>query len=287
MRLYPLSKTSKKRPSMNIRLASNYITFLFGFALICLPNTSKAQSLKDIINAGTASVTYGPYLRLDLGSASSFVKDGYWQSAGFPGDPQINFDLDSSSQRFGSIGVGFDWQNGYRGDVSFLSSTSSNISGLCISASDGTPCSDHANITGGSVRTQALIGSIYYSPLERRGSNSVFQPFVVAGVGLARNKIGPWTRENLNSGNPTRTYEGNTETNLAWSIGIGASWQVTRPGKWPIIVEASWKHYDFGQVSGGTTTLSGGGSSRPVQPLTFDNRGQVISLGLRIPLKRY
>lgn len=235
----------------------------------------------------TASVTYGPYLRFELGHAVKSVDDGYWQPPGFPGDPQVNFNLDSANSNFGSLAIGFDWQNGFRGDVSLSASGSTNVSGPCQSASDATPCSTHADITSASVSTTTLMANLFYSPLEQGGSNSVFQPFVVGGIGVARNKVGSWTRENSSSSPVTRSFEGYTNTNLAWSVGLGASMQVSGPGKWPIIVEASWRYYDYGLARGGSTPLAGSGGSEPVTPLTFVTSEQVVSLGIRIPLKRY
>jgi opacity protein-like surface antigen len=135
------------------------------------------------------------------------------------------------------------------------------------------------------------MGNVFYAPLEARGSNAIFQPFLVAGIGLARNKVGEWTRTK-NLDNPTydtntvRTYEGATTTSLAWSVGIGASLQVTRPGRWPpVIIEVALRHYDFGSASGGSQPIGSG--SEPRQPFTFDNEAQVVTLGVRIPLRRF
>jgi len=247
----------------------------------------------------TASVTFGPYARFELGTARKSVGGGFWQPPGFlkvtDPDPQINFNLDSGNSNFRSVAIGYDWQNGFRGDISLSASGSATVSGLCQSASNSSPCIDsepdpllnesHADISDASVSTTALMANLFYSPLEQRGSNSVFQPFVVAGVGLARNKVGSWTRVNPRAGKAPRSFAGDTNTGLAFSVGFGASMQVTRPGKWPVIIEAAWRYYDYGSANGSSTPLSGG--EQPVTPLTFDTSEQVISLGVRIPLKRY
>lgn len=272
------------RPAALSKIAAASVVLLS--LSIFIPAAVQAQE-SAFASLPTASVTYGPYLRFGLGYAKKSVSDGYWQPPGFPGDPQVSFDLNSDNSNFRSLAVGFDWQNGFRGDVSLSASGSTNVSGLCESASDGTPCATHANIADASVRTTALMANLFYAPLEQRGSNSVFQPFVVGGVGFARNRVGTWTRENATGTRLTRSFEGDTTTNLAWSVGFGASMQVTRPGKWPIIVEASWRYYDYGSAQGGSTPLPGDGSSEPVTPLSFDNSEQVISLGVRIPLKRF
>jgi opacity protein-like surface antigen len=56
----------------------------------------------------------------------------------------------------------------------------------------------------------------------------VFQPFFVAGVGFASNHMRNWTRVNI--GRPDRTFEGAGSLSFAWSVGIGAWYQVTKAG---------------------------------------------------------
>lgn len=275
-------------------MKSSTIRIIFAVALTlsvgAIAGPAVAQDGQSLFGQRTASVTYGPYARFELGGALPSPDDGYWLPPGYvdgvTGDPRVNFDLDGDSRGFGAIALGYDWMNGFRGDLSLTFTGSTSITGPCSGASDGTPCSGHANIIGGSVKTTALMGNVFYSPLEQRGSNSVFQPFIVGGIGLAHNKVGPWTRENTSGGPaPVRSFEGDSKTDLAWSLGFGASLQVTRPGKWPVIVEASWRYYDFGEASGGATPITAGGV--PVQPLTFNQRDQVVSIGVRIPLRRY
>jgi opacity protein-like surface antigen len=107
-----------------------------------------------------------------------------------------------------------------------------------------------------------------------------------SSFGVARNEVGDWTRESPTSARPIRTYEGNTSSGFAWSVGIGGSYQITEPGRWPVIVEAAWRYDDFGEASGGSTPLPGFGGSEPREPFTFDNTSKVVSFGVRIPLQR-
>ena len=247
---------------------------------------ASAQETPSLLGDRTASVTFGPYARAEFGGSLMGADGGYWLPPG-SSDPRISFDASAQDTFLGSVALGYDWQNGIRADLSFLGTGTSDVSGPCSGASDGTPCSDHADITDASVSTMAAMGNIFYAPLEARGSNSVFQPFVAAGVGVALNEVGAWTRENPGSARPVRTFSGDRSSSLAWSVGIGASLQVTRAGRWPVIVEAAWRYYDYGTASGGSTPLAGSGTSEPRQPFSFDLNSQVISLGVRIPLKRY
>lgn len=244
-----------------------------------------------------ASVTYGPYVRAELGYAFNDADNGFWESPG-PADPRVFFDLDADNGAMAVLALGFDWQNGWRADLSLTRVFSADLSGPCSGASDGSPCDispaldNHADIESASISSTALMANVFYAPREAAGSNSRFQPFVVGGIGAARNSVGDWTRENSSggeSGRITRVFEGDTSTDFAWSLGFGAAWQVTRPGQRPVIVEASWRYYDFGSASGGTTPLPipDNGNSEPRTPLTFDARSSVVSVGVRIPLQRF
>ena len=252
-------------------------------AVLAAPSVVAAQNTGDGL---TASVTYGPYARLEFGVAIPSLNGAFWLPPG-PADPQINFDADGSETGFGAIAIGYDWQNGVRADLSFFGTGTSDVTAPCSSASDGSGCATHADITSATVKTRGVMANVFYAPFEARGSNTVFQPFLVGGVGIARNEVGDWTRSNPAAVRPVRTFEGDTTTGLAWSIGAGASLQVTKPGRWPVIVEATWRYYDFGSASGSATPLPGNGNSQPRQPFTFDNSDQVFTLGVRIPLKRY
>lgn len=253
---------------------------------ILVATPAAPQDGESLFGVESASVTYGPYVRLDLGGVRPDPGDAYWDPAGAD-DPRISFDASADDAVFGAVGLGFDWQNGIRADVSYFATGTSDMTAPCASASDGSSCSTHASITDASVSTHGLMASVYYAPLEAQGSGATFQPFVVAGIGVARNEVGDWTRENPTSGRPVRTYEGDTSSGFAWSVGIGASYQVTEPGRWPVIVEAAWRYYDFGEASGGSTPLPGFGGSEPRQPFSFENTSQVVTFGIRVPLQRY
>ncbi len=170
-----------------------------------------------------ASVTYDPYARLGFGVADISADNGYRRPPGFDPDPEIDFDLSGDNVGFGEAAVGFDWQNGFRADLSLLFTGEIDISGECAGASNGTPCefdagipgSGHADIMDASLSSTVLMGNLLYSPFEAQGSNSVFRPFAVGGLGLASNKVGEWTRENPVAVQTTRTFEGNTETDFA------------------------------------------------------------------------
>lgn len=233
----------------------------------------------------SASVTYGPYLRFEIGRSGVDLSDPNWLPPG-PSDPRVFFDFaDQDSTVFG-VAAGFDWMNGFRADVGLVSAGEVDATGpwnFTVPADPG----PHADITAATVRTTALIGSVFYSPLEQRGVNSRVQPYLVGGLGFARNEMSDWTRTNAASPNPVRTFAGDTSVDLAWSLGAGVSMQVTRAGQYPVLVDLSLRYYDFGAVEGGTTPISGGGGSVPLEALQINRADTVVTLGVRVPLKRY
>lgn len=263
-------------------LVNGIAAAVLAIGAICGPANAQEGSGS---TARVASVTYGPYFRIEAGMFDAAFDEAFWQSGA--GDPLVGFDLNGGPGGFGSLAIGYDWQNGIRMEAAVLRTGEVGLSGPCSSASDGTSCSTHADITAGSFQTTAALANFYLAPLEAAGRNYIFQPFLVAGLGVAYNETGDWTRTNLASARPVRTFAGDSHVGFAWSVGVGASLQVTRPGAWPIIVDAAWRYYDFGTATGGSTVVAGGGADTPTQPLQFDAQAHVFSVGIRIPLQRY
>jgi len=232
---------------------------------------------------GVASVTYGPYVRLEAGYSRRSLDDAYWLPTGYPKDPRVSFDLGEDAGSIWGAAVGYDWLNGFRGDVEVLGRSSMDLSGGWTDPGPG----PHADITDGTLRTTALMANVYYAPFEQRGSSSRFQPFLTAGLGFANNQVSEWTRTNAAANQQNRSYEGDNTISLAASVGFGAALQLTKPGQHPVILEAAYKYYHFGTARGGSTPLAGSGLSQPVEPLTFDVTDQVLSLSIRVPLQRF
>lgn len=253
---------------------------LAGLSAFCMmaAGPGLAQDSAGLLKLGVASVTYGPYVRAELGASSPSFSDGHWLPPGYPTDPRVDFDLGGKRTGFAGLAVGYDWMNGFRGDISLLQVGRSDVTGPHTTA--GT----HADITAGSVATTALMGNVFFSPFERMGVNSRLQPFVVAGIGLANNEVGPWTRTNTATSPVNRTFSGHTSTSAALSLGVGVSYQITAAGAPPIMLELAYRYYHFGTAKGGYTADVG--SSVPTEPLTFHNNAGVISFSLRIPLQR-
>ncbi|MGJ8621473.1 MAG: outer membrane protein [Yoonia sp.] len=262
-----------------------------GILAFAAPGAGLAQTTDVEFGQNVASVTFGPYVRFELGGAKHDLYDAFWLPPG-QSDPQIDFDPvpDEDWRGLAGLAVGYDWQNGFRADVSLFKTGTIGLTAPCSSATDLTPCSEHADITEASIESSGLMGNFYYARFEAQGSTAVFQPFLVGGLGFARNEMGPWTRtkneDNTTGGPAVRTFEGATSSDLAWSVGLGASLQLTRPGEWPVMLEMAYRYFDYGTVSGGEDP-TGDTRSSARQGFTVDHTDQVISLAIRVPLQRY
>lgn len=250
---------------------------ILAFAAVAAPVSTGFAQAEPLSFPGADAA---PYVRLEAGAYNTSFGGAYWLPPGYPTDPRIDFDLDGESGGMAGVAFGLDWQNGLRADLGVLGLAKADVTGL------HTTPGDHADITGGSVSTRALMASVFYAPMEQRGIASAVQPFVVAGIGLARNRVGEWTRTNLTEERTDRTFEGASSTDLALSVGVGAAIEVAQNGKHPVTLEIAYRYYDFGTAQGGSTPLPEMGESEPVEPLTFQNRDSVVSLSLRIPLQR-
>jgi opacity protein-like surface antigen len=96
--------------------------------------------------------------------------------------------------------------------------------------------------------------------------------------------MGNWTRTNAAATQPSRSFEGDSKTNLAWSLGAGVSWNVGKNANGPIKMDLTYQYFALGNAQGGGTPLAGSGTESPVNPLEFDISSQVVSVGVRIPL---
>ena len=220
----------------------------------------------------------GTYLRLELGSAQGAADGASWRPPGYPADPQVFFDIDTSATGFGAIAAGRSLGNGWRVEGAFNVFGAGDFNGPW-SYTDPVTAGPHADVAG-ATRSVALMANGYYD--FKTGGRAV--PFVTMGVGVARNSMDDWTRINTGSDRTSRSFEGGSDSGFAWTVGVGVAVDVGPVfGSAPAKLEVAWRYFDLGSVSGGTTPLDGSGSGGvPVSPLQFDVTEQVISVGLRM-----
>jgi opacity protein-like surface antigen len=250
---------------------------IFGLALGGLVPVSAFDGAAMAQDAGDLQAA-GTYLRLELGAAQPDAGDASWLPPG-PSDPRVYFDLDLDTAATGAIAIGRSFGEGWRGEVAVNSFGKSDFSGdwsYTVPADPG----PHASMQG-SVRSVAFFANGYYD-IAMEGD---FTPFVTAGLGVADNTMGEWTRTNPDAGRVTRSFAEGSDSGFAWNIGAGVAWDVgSVAGSGPAKLELAWRYYDLGSVSGSAQPLDGSGSSTPREPLNFDVTNQVFSVGLRFPL---
>ena len=227
-----------------------------------------------------AALAEGEYLKLQLGTFAPTATDENWQPPGYPNDPQVNFDIGAMDNTgFASVAVGKSFGNNIRGDIELLVTGATDATGACDSASDGSPCIEHSDITDAKFKSSALMANVSYD----FATAGKIQPYVTAGVGFARNKLTSWTRT-ANPDNPTtrpvRTFSGDTSVDLAWSVGAGVTYDLGQV-KRPMFLDMSYRYFNLGEVEGGTAPDDPG--DVPTKGLNFDVTGHVLAVGVRIP----
>jgi len=232
------------------------------------------------VSAGAAAARKaGNYVRFELGSARSSAGDASWLPPGYPEDPQVFFDLDLDNTAMGALAIGRDYGNGWRGEVALNIFGTADFAGpwsYTVPETEG----PHAAVTG-SVSSIALMAN-GYRDFDLGGAMT---PFVTVGLGLAHNSMGDWTRISPDPEGGPRRFRGDSDTGLAWSVGLGVSWDIGPVfGSGPAKLDLTWRYFDLGSVSGSTQRLDGMEGGRPVEALNFDRTDQVIGIGLRIPL---
>ena len=257
-------------------------------ALAASANTAMAQQQPVASPLYGAAWFTGPaqaYLRLGIGSGSYDISDGNWAPPGAApngSDPVVFFDLSEPEGVAGTIAFGRQLRIGWRGEILFTAFDNKDVSGPWSYTVPATP-GPHADVST-TIESRALMANVLYDLPNIGTGRFSAQPFLSAGIGMAWNKMGDWTRTNAASSRPSRTFEGDTNTDLAWTLGAGVSWNVGKNSSGPIKLDLMYQYFDLGSAQGGSTLLSGGGSSTPVSPLEFDVSSQVISVGVRIPL---
>jgi len=252
---------------------------------------AETPSGDSLFNVSFADIAGGPYIRAELGIAMPVYSGAFWlppDYGRFDDVPQVFFDLSGENALGGAFAVGRDYMNGFRWDVSLTVLGSQVVSGpwsYTVPSTEG----PHASIET-TVHSSVVMANAFYSPLNNQHNISKLQPFITAGIGIANNEVGDWTRISSDPDNRTeRTFEGASTSSFAWTIGGGVAWEVGEIQNRPIMFDVTYRYLNLGEARGGTTPVPGTGSghSEPVQALTFDNSAHTVMFGIRIPLKSY
>lgn len=223
-----------------------------------------------------------PYIRLGVGGERAHFEDAYWDPPG-AGDPRVFYDLPDEQAVAGTVAFGYDWGKGVRGEIAIMGFGDKDVAAPWAFTEPET-AGPHASMSA-TVRSRALMANAFFAPLEMQGNTGRFQPFVMAGIGATRNEMSDWTRTNPDSARVTRTFEGDTKSDFAWTVGVGFAYQLNDPGRKPVMLELMYQHVDLGRAQGGKAPSPGDGDSEPRTPFGFDMASDTISVGIRIPVR--
>ena len=254
-----------------------------------LPTVLLSIFLGTVAGANAQSTTMagheGWFAHGELGVVNLGPDEGYWWGPGGPpADPRITFSLNDPYSFTGAGGVGYDWGNGVRVDAMAGLVGSLQVDGTFKSASDGTTVG-HASDIHAPVSALSLFGNLYVEPLRLAGHDSSIQPFLTGGVGVALVTMGEWNRNAPSppATHPARSWSGNSQTNLAWTLGAGVSIALEDLVGGAGFLDLTYRYADLGQAQGGAVS-TGAGASSPTEPYNFRLATHAVTVGLRVPL---
>lgn len=133
------------------------------------------------------------------------------------------------------------------------------------------------------LSTLSLMVSSYFDFVSSDNANSGgFTPYVGAGVGLTRIKIGQTTQ----TFPVTATYiPGGSSTSLSWLLALGVSKKLERLGT----LDLSWRYIDFGRVEtpvGPGAVVRRRDGHKLVDFTLAPTQARLTSVGIRIALRR-
>jgi opacity protein-like surface antigen len=222
----------------------------------------------------------GWYLRGDIGFSNQSVKNL---------DNALYSSLTSLNQRTGfdsagiyGIGVGYQFNNWLRGDITGEYRGKSNFHGLDITTFDngGTPGFGSDTYTGS--KSEWLFLANGYVDL---GTWYCVTPFIGAGVGMSRNTISNFVDQGVGSlfppgsgVGPSLAY-GSTESkwNFAWALHAGLAYKVTNN----LTLEMSYRYVNLGDgVTGDLVAFDG--TNNVNNPMRFHEiTSQDVRFGMR------
>lgn len=203
-----------------------------------------------------AEAAEGFYARADIGLSIPRDLDGNWLE---PNDGGIGGDLKNGA--LAGAGIGYRFAFGLRTDAAVSYRPHFDLS------SEAADRFGNAGTAKSDVSALTVMLNVYYDlPLEGR-----FTPFVGAGLGFARNRIG--SVDYTLNGAFLDVESGHTETNFAWALMAGGSYAVTDR----IALEVGYRYLDAGELKT-SGSLAFGGS---VPALTSDLRSHEVMASLR------
>jgi opacity protein-like surface antigen len=196
----------------------------------------------------------GWYLRGDIGFSNQKVKNLDIANYRDPGitipSQKLGFDTGGIYQ----VGVGYQFNNWFRGDITGQYRGSANFHGLDLVSFNGVPLG--ADTYSGSKSEWVVMANAYVD----LGTWWCVTPFVGAGVGMSRNTISNFVDQGVSFNpafgtSPTTAYAANaSKWNFAWALHTGLAYKVN-PG---MTVELGYSYMNLGDgVTGALTDFQG------------------------------
>ena len=212
----------------------------------------------------------GWYLRGDIGMSNQRVKSLHNALYNSPGVSVQHQGLGFDSAGIFGLGVGYTFNNWFRGDVTGEWRGKSNLHGTDIVSWNGAPFG--TNIYSGSKSEWLVLANAYVD----LGTWWNITPFVGAGVGMSRNTISGFTdfgpqQASVAFGDTASKW------NFAWAVHAGLAYQVTPS----MTIELAYRYVNLGNAaSGDLYTYTG--TNNVYNPMEFrDITSHDVKLGVR------
>jgi len=219
----------------------------------------------------------GWYLRGDIGFSNQSIskRDYYSYPSLLSLQQQSSFD---TAGIFG-IGVGYQFNNWFRADVTGQYRGKANFHGLDLTSYTDTGTVQRGSDTYSASKSEFVVLANLYADL---GTWWCVTPFIGAGIGMSRNTISNFTDIGVNGTAAFGTVPGlafapsASKWNFAWALHTGLAYRVT-PN---MTVEVGYSYMNLGDgVTGALTTKDGVTAN---QAMTFkDITSHDLKLGVR------
>ncbi len=220
--------------------------------------------------AAQSSLPAGLYVRADIGGA--FEQNVTFRDTN-PNAANCDlcgdlFPTSTGNSVLLGIGAGYRLSAMFRADLTLDYLTPVKIHGHSTGAAPSTASVDFDSLIGLANGYFDLAGAFP----DRFGR---FQPFVSAGIGVARNHLGTTTGVSTLIG--PFTLDGASRTNFAWALGAGVGYALTPR----LTMDLAYKYLDSGEVRNGSTLTAGGTFFQLTPSKTGDLGIHTVTLGLR------
>lgn len=221
------------------------------------------------------------YVRGEVGGTWQNSDSASWTT---PGGTFQDMKLGTSGSASVGAAVGGYFVPNIRGDLSYTFLGHFDLDSCKLTAGNS-DCGESHN--SGSLNSHLFMANIFLEAPQpvMVGSASV-TPFVTAGAGAAVHDFGVWNHIGTGGTVPPtpvdRDFQGKTSTDFAWTVGAGASVDVSGAVNRPAFVDITWRYTDAGTAKGSPDPVANGSSA--TEAYNVDVKSHSVFVGLRIPL---